>query len=116
MHPLSEADTVVCPHGGKVTLKASDPNWQHNNIPILAITDLDGADIVGCQYKIYVGSSLVPKPCLKTVSGSPTAATKAHRKNIPISIAEKVGSVVTDNGFPVSLQGEPFTKGKWNII
>lgn len=116
MHPITEADVVVCPHGGKVVLKATDPNWQHKGVPVLAITDLDGAKITGCQYKIYNGTSWIPKPCLTTVTGAPTAATKAHRKNIPISLVEKISSVVTDNGFSVALQGNPYAQGMWNII
>lgn len=116
MHPLTEADVVVCPHGGKVQLKAKKTTWSHKNIPVLAIEDLDSAPISGCQYKVAAGPVMIPKPCTITVTGAPTAATKCHRHNVPISLAEKISSVVTDNGFPVQLQGSMFAAGYWNII
>lgn len=113
MLPLTEADKVMCPHGGTVTLKASNTDWQCDNVPILAITDLTGASISGCQYKLPNGT---PKPCTVVVSGASTAATKAHRHNIPVSLVEKISTCMTDNGFPVQLSGSPFASGKWNII
>jgi hypothetical protein len=59
---ITEKASVVCPHGGRVHLKAS-PGWVFvNGAPVMVDSDLEGCTISACP---WTGGSLVP--CSKTL-------------------------------------------------
>lgn len=78
---LTSASSLQCPHGGTVTIVASNASVQAT--AALALFS-DTFTIAGCPFQIPAPSGTVPHPCIKvqwvkpnvrcTVNGTPTLA------------------------------------------
>lgn len=82
---LTTASTLVCPHGGKVTLGAGRSKLKVDGKPVLAQSDVMGAAISGC--------------------GTPTATTTPPTKPCTLVTAVLAGPTpkLTVGGQPVLL-------------
>jgi hypothetical protein len=74
---LTTASTLMCPHGGTVTIMSANSKAQAGGVPLALATDT--FTIAGCAFTIPPGA---PSPCVKvqwivtdlfnTVGGTPT--------------------------------------------
>lgn len=112
MTPLSTNDVVICPHNGKVILKSNKGKSLMTNNSVKTITqkDLLNSPIIGCTRTI-AGVSV---PCSKVVSVK-SISNLLNINDDNIVLCEKLGLSLSDKGFTLSLQNEPFLKNKISI-
>jgi hypothetical protein len=60
---LNTNAVLLCSHGGKVVLRASQTGVEAGNAPVLCVPDLTGASIVGCP----VPRTKYTSPCTQVI-------------------------------------------------
>ena len=60
---LTTASTLMCPHGGSVTIASANASATAGGVPLALATDTYA--ITGCPFQIPVGPAMVPHPCVK---------------------------------------------------
>lgn len=79
---LTQASTVICPHGGQATLLTSNVEAKVDGAYMLLITDQH--PIVGCPF-----FTTVPSPCVRIQWV--TAAAQTNLRGIPVLLQTSVG-------------------------
>jgi hypothetical protein len=69
---VTSSATIVCAHGGRVTLAPRQTTVTAGGAPVLRETDIVGAPIVGCAQ----APSVSTKPCTVVVSILPAGALR----------------------------------------
>jgi hypothetical protein len=97
MPPLVNANaTVLCAHGGTVTLMPRQTKVLAGGSPVLRASDLAGAPILGCALPPSPSS----KPCLTVISVAPIPGSSVSAKVLvsgePALIASGPWTAVTD--------------------
>jgi hypothetical protein len=80
---LTQAATVMCPHGGRAMVVPSNPTVQIAGSPVTVMTDV--YTIVGCPFNI----SGAPAPCVSIQWTAP--AVSATVGGVPVLLATSVG-------------------------
>lgn len=113
MIPLCVLDNLTCSHGGKVVFTPEfKTEFQVRGVPLLTEDDVRNGIIVGCPH--MMPGTNTPKPCLRIVSAQ-VSAFQFRVKGKPVAVVDKISTIVTDNGVPVSLSGSPFCSGVFDI-
>jgi hypothetical protein len=60
---LTTLGTVMCPHGGQVTLNTSQSDVEAEGGKVILVSDEHS--IAGCAFQIPVGAGTKPQPCVK---------------------------------------------------
>jgi hypothetical protein len=58
---LTTASTVMCPHGGTVSLSTSQADVTVDGSPVLLESDQHG--VSGCPFQVPIGTGTKPQPC-----------------------------------------------------
>jgi hypothetical protein len=108
---LTTASTLMCPHGGSVSISSSNTQAQAEGSALALATDT--FTISGCPFQIPVGPTTKPSPCVKvqwltqdlttTVNGQATLSTASAGLCLsaeqlpqgPVSIASTQAKVST---------------------
>lgn len=79
---LTTAASLMCPHGGTVSIVSASSPVQAGGAPLALVSD--SFSISGCPFQITVGTGSVPHPCVRvqwvrsnlltTVNGTATLA------------------------------------------
>ena len=80
---LTQAATVMCPHGGQAIVVPSNPTVQIAGSPVVVATDV--YSIAGCTFNIS-GS---PAPCVNIQWTMPALSTTVG--GVPVLLASSVG-------------------------
>jgi len=59
---LTTQSTLMCPHGGTVSIVSSNTRVNADNAPLALSTDT--FTVSGCPFQIPVGTGTVPHPCV----------------------------------------------------
>lgn len=102
---MSDYSKCKCPHQGVLNGSASGDAFTLGGVPTVTVTDLASATIAGCQH--YIGPTHVP--CVNLTNFN-IPLEGADLNGIPVADADKVSELMTNNGVPVSLEGDPFGK------
>jgi hypothetical protein len=97
---LNANATILCAHGGRVTIVARQGAVTAGGAPIIRETDLVGAPIIGCAQP----PSISTKPCTTVVSVVPLSGTAARVSvaGLPAHTQTLVG--ITDGVPPGTVQ------------
>jgi hypothetical protein len=103
---LTEASTVICPHGGQAVLMTSNVEAKVDGAHMLLITDRHL--IAGCPF-----FTTVPMPCLSIQWVTAAAQTNLH--GIPVLLQTSVGlclnAAMAPQGTAVVVQVQQKAKG-----
>ncbi len=84
---LTIADTVLCPHGGTVTLVTSNTLAMVQGAPVLLVTDTH--PVSGCPFQIPFGVGTKPQPCV--IVRWQAGSTQASVGGVPVLLQSSVG-------------------------
>jgi hypothetical protein len=88
---LTQAATIMCPHGGRATVVPKNTGQVHiENTPVLVLTDV--FVIAGCVFN-YLGS---PAPCISIQWTAPSTLLFANGE--PVLLATSVGLCIGGSG------------------
>lgn len=73
---LTTASTVLCPHGGTVSLSTSNAVAKADGAPMLLLTDQH--TVSGCPFQVPAGPSTKPQPCVTVRWTVGATATKVN--------------------------------------
>ena len=59
---LTTASTVLCPHGGSVSLSTSNSTVKAEGSPVLLVSDQH--TVSGCPFQVPAGPGTKPQPCV----------------------------------------------------
>src|SRR3954447_14444107 len=111
MPPLVNVNaTIMCVHGGRVTLMPKQTTVMAGGSPVVCETDLIGAPIVGCA----LAPSPSTKPCTMVVStlpGGSSLKAKAGGKPIHIQTLSGMTDSVPPGVIMVSYAGQAKVQG-----
>lgn len=74
---LTTQSTLMCPHGGTVSIVSSNVNAKGSDAPLALATDT--FTIAGCPFQIPVGTGTVPHPCLSVQWIMPNTRTMVNQ-------------------------------------
>src|ERR1700755_2282982 len=94
---LTTASTIMCPHGGSVTLTTSNTIAKVQGAPMLLVSDLH--TVSGCP---FVLPSAMPSPCM-TVQWL-MGAIQTNVNGVPVLLQTSVGLCISASQVP---QGPP---------
>jgi len=92
---LTAASTLLCPHGGTVTVMATG-GATVSGVPVALSTD--AFPITGCPFQIPVGVGTVPHPCVSVIWISIGQTAKAN--GVAILTAQSIGLCIAADGVP----------------
>ena len=98
---LTTASTLMCAHGGRLSLSTTQTRLTAATRPVLLSTDLPGATISGCA----TPASTSTKPCTAVTSVISGASTALEVSGTPVLTAQARG--LTDGLAPAP--------GTWNV-
>ena len=87
---LTQAATIMCPHGGKVTVGPTRLTVQIAGSPVLVVTDI-GA-IAGCAF-VIAGA---PAPCVSVQWTMPAVSVTAQ--NVPVLLSSSICMCIGGSG------------------
>jgi len=87
---LTQAATIMCPHGGRAVPISQNPVMSIMGSPVLVITDV--FPIVGCVFNISGAAA----PCLNVQWTAPAMSLMVN--NIPALLATSIGLCVGGSG------------------
>lgn len=108
---LTTASTVLCPHGGSVTLSTANAVATIDGAPALLLSDVH--TVSGCPFQVPVGVGTKPQPCV-TLRWT-VGATQTRVNGTPVLLQSSVGICYSaeqiPQGPPVIAQVQPRAKG-----
>jgi hypothetical protein len=88
---LTQAASIMCPHGGQAIAIPQNPNVLIMGSPVLVMTDV--FMIAGCAFVVPPG---VPAPCVNIQWTTP--AVNVTVNNTPVLLASSVGLCIGGSG------------------
>ncbi len=98
---LTETATILCSHGGKVTIPATQHILTVNGLAVLVQGDEAGGSVAGCT---NVNAAIGQKPCTKPLPATAGFATKLQVGGKPVLLQSATGQ--TDSSPP----------GTWQVV
>jgi hypothetical protein len=97
---LTTASTVLCPHGGSVSLSTSNTVAMADGAPMLLLTDIH--TVSGCPFQVPAGPTTKPQPCVTVQWLAGATATRVN--NVPVLLQTSTGLCFSVEQIP---QGPP---------
>lgn len=97
---LTTASTVLCPHGGTVSLSTSNAIAMADSAPMLLLTDIHS--VSGCPFQVPAGPTTKPQPCV-TVQWQ-VGATQTKVNSVAVLLQTSTGLCFSAEQIP---QGPP---------
>lgn len=85
-----------CPHGGEVSVSASNSSVKVDGKPVLTMADV--LSVSGCPFQIPAAPSPIPSPCMKVVWT--VSDTSVMTQTGPTVSKSSVGICLSDKGIP----------------
>jgi hypothetical protein len=75
-HVLHVGATVLCPHGGSVTIQSSNSTVKVSNQSVATASDT--FTISGCPFQVPIGTGTKPQPCVTLRWVTPAARVRVN--------------------------------------
>lgn len=71
---VEETATIQCPHGGKVTITATNKRVTVSKMPVALVND--PTTVAACPFQVPIGTGTKPQPCVKGIWLVPAVRVK----------------------------------------